>query len=255
MTMSDSALLARRRLHWPACYNVRDLGSLPIANGSQTRRGGIVRSDCLGGLTEAGWQALVAHGVRTIIDLRAAEERQRDGYALHALAVSAGVCYRGVTMRPLDPALQALLLEHDLAEGYVLMVDLLAPHIAEVLRAIATAQPGGIAIHCSAGRDRTAIITALLLALAGVPAEVIAADYIASQAELWPRWEARVAAAGGDEEAAGLHLRPLLDAETMLYLLRHIDERYGGAAGYMAAVGLTQEERAALADRLVEDRP
>src|SRR5262245_61039400 len=59
-----------RRLTWDGCFNVRDLGGLPTADGRVIRRGAIVRADKLNGLTGAGWAALVAHGIRTAIDLR-----------------------------------------------------------------------------------------------------------------------------------------------------------------------------------------
>jgi len=59
-------------------FNVRDLGGLPTLDGRFTRWGAIVRFDSLGALTEAGWSALVEHGVRTVIDLRNESERGAD---------------------------------------------------------------------------------------------------------------------------------------------------------------------------------
>jgi protein-tyrosine phosphatase len=254
--MADPALLAERRLVWPACDNVRDLGGLPAANANVTRHGSIVRADCLTGLTDAGWHALAVHGVRTIIDLRDPDDRSRAPHTLpDSVARAGGLDLLSLPLRCAGPRVDALLAGAEtLEESYVITVEHCQANVAAILRAIVGARPGGIAIHCQSGRDRTAIIAALLLALAGVPAYVIAADYFASQGELWPRWEAQVAAAGGDEEAAGRHLRPLLQADTMLVLLRHLEARYGDVAGYMAAIGLTAEEREALADRLLERR-
>jgi protein tyrosine/serine phosphatase len=252
--MADPARLAERRLYWPACYNPRDLGGLTTFDGHQTRRGAVVRTDCPCRLSDAGWGALVAHGVRTIIDLRDADEHASERYAPpNALAAGEEIALLSLPLRCSGPEVDPLFAAAEtLEEAYVITVDHCQVNVAAVLRAIAQAGPGGIVIHCQSGRDRTAIVVALLLALAGVRAEVIAADYFASQGELWPRWEAQVAAAGGDEEAAGLHLRPLLDAGTMLTLLMHLDERYGGAAGYMATIGITEAERAALRARLIE---
>lgn len=62
------------RLAWQGCWNVRDLGGL-----GPVRAGALVRADSLQGLTEAGWQALWEHGVRTVIDLRNADDRAPDG--------------------------------------------------------------------------------------------------------------------------------------------------------------------------------
>lgn len=67
-----------RHLSWDGCFNARDLGGLPAGSGA-TRWGAVVRADALDGLTSAGWAALAAHGVRTIIDLRNDDERARPG--------------------------------------------------------------------------------------------------------------------------------------------------------------------------------
>jgi protein-tyrosine phosphatase len=61
-----------RILTWEGCVNVRDLGGLNTSDGRQTRWGAVVRSDTPAKLTAAGWAALYAHDVRTVISLRAA---------------------------------------------------------------------------------------------------------------------------------------------------------------------------------------
>jgi len=265
--MPDPALLAERRLAWPDCDNVRDLGGLPVASdgyiaGGRTRFGSVVRADSLQNLIEAGWRALLAHGVRTVIDLRDQHERTQEPYAPpNGLIADTEIALLSLPLRCGGPDVERLFAAADtLEEAYVITVDHCQANVAAVLRAVAHARPGGVAIHCQSGRDRTAIITALLLALAGVPAEVIAADYRASQGELWPRWEAAMAAALADpavaNDAVALEAirrqQPLLEAETMLYLLRHIDTRYGGAAGYLAAIGLSVGERKGLVERMLE---
>jgi hypothetical protein len=63
-----------RHLDWDGCFNVRDLGGLPTAGDHVTRRGAPVRADSLAGLSAAGWDALRAHGVRTVVDLRNDDE-------------------------------------------------------------------------------------------------------------------------------------------------------------------------------------
>ncbi len=248
----DQALLAERRLNWPECYNARDLGGLATRDGRLTRRGAIVRADCPSRLTACGWQALMAHGVRTIIDLRGAAEHASAPYeAAVPASLAAELDVIQMPLRPGSAEVNWALSEADtLAEAYALTVDRCQGNVAAVLRAIAHARPGGVAIHCQSGRDRTAIIVALLLDLVGVPPGVIAADYLESQARLWPRWEALVAAAGS-EQAAGLSEKPLLDAETMRALLDHLREQYGGVEGYLDAIGLASAERDALVARLL----
>lgn len=64
-----------RRLQWDGCYNTRDLGGLRTVDGQDIRRRVLVRSDNLSRLTEAGWQALVSYGIRTVLDLRTSWEQ------------------------------------------------------------------------------------------------------------------------------------------------------------------------------------
>lgn len=61
--------------------------------------------------------------------------------------------------------------------------------VARVIGAVADARPGGVLVHCSGGRDRTGLVTMLLLALAGVPGETIADDYLRSAQRLAPAWK------------------------------------------------------------------
>lgn len=72
--MSEGRALSARHLDWQACYNVRDLGGLPLTGGGKTRWGSIVRADLLARLTPAGRGAMLAYGVRTVIDLRGPHE-------------------------------------------------------------------------------------------------------------------------------------------------------------------------------------
>jgi len=251
--MPDHALIAARHLHWPACPNVRDLGGLPATNGHVTdtppitRFGRFVRSDSPQLLTPDGWRALSAHGVRTILDLRSPRETALSGYLVPD---GIGVARREIAMLPLDAEMMALL--RDCAspgDEYILFVEHYQAPIAAILRALATAPEGGVLYHCQAGKDRTGIISALLLGLAGVPEEIIIADYAASQGLLRPLWEreAAEALAAGREPP----FEPLTEPETMRTLLDHLTARYGGAAGYMEAIGVDGATRDALLRRLL----
>jgi protein tyrosine/serine phosphatase len=109
------------------------------------------------------------------------------------------------------------------------------------MRAIADAQSGGVVIHCHAGKDRTGIVSALLLDLADVPAETIAADYAESQARLWPLYEKIIAEAGG-EDKVGFWLKPTATEEMMYMMLEHMDTKYSGVEPYLRASGLSSRE-------------
>jgi protein tyrosine/serine phosphatase len=175
---------SERHLRLEGCFNARDLGGLRTADGRVTRTGAIVRADALDDLTAAGWAALHAHGVRTIIDLRNAAERKPDACPRPGDLTTVAVALDGD-----DPAFWAYW-----GNGPRFCTPIYyRPHLdrfpelsAAVVAAIARAGPGGVLFHCVAGRDRTGMVAMLVLALAGVSAEDIAWDYALSLENLAP---------------------------------------------------------------------
>ena len=151
-----------RHLEWQGCNNARDLGGLRTSDGGETLWGAVVRRRA-DQLTAAGWAALEAHGIRTIVDLRNEDElrpdlvHRPDGLTTLHLPLD-GVEDREFwdhwELRPPPPLRPFLERFSDRAAG--------------VVAAIANAQPGGVLFHCVGGRDRTGLIALLLLALAGV---------------------------------------------------------------------------------------
>ena len=152
----------------------RDLGGLRTADGRTIRPGALVRARSLDDLGDAEWAVLHALGVRTLIDLRNDDERaaapKPDGItAIHL---------------PLDSSDDREFWDEWAADWRFGTPVYYGPHLTRfperslgVLTAIAYARPGGVLYHCMGGRDRTGMITMLVLALAGVSAEDIAADY------------------------------------------------------------------------------
>jgi protein tyrosine/serine phosphatase len=169
-----------RHLQWDGCANVRDLGGLRTRDGGEIRRGAIVRADALDRLSAAGWAALEAHGVRTVIDLRNDDELGTD-----AAPRPAGITTLHL---PLDGVEDTAFWQdwHSRPEFgtpiyYRPFLDHFPERTAAVFRALASAAPGGVAVHCGIGRDRTGLIAILLLTLAGVVIEDITADYELSE--------------------------------------------------------------------------
>ncbi|MGW1678656.1 tyrosine-protein phosphatase [Saccharopolyspora sp. NPDC002376] len=176
-----------RDLHWDGGYNVRDLGGLPAGDGQQVRRGAVVRSAGLSFLTENGWTRVWEHGVRTVVDLTDEGEERAD-----LAPRPAGLTNLKI---PLDPV-------HDTEfwdywgkglQGTPLylrpFLDRFPERTAKVVKSIAHAEPGGVIVHCAAGRDRTGIIALVLLAFAGVAADEIVADHGLSDERLRPMFE------------------------------------------------------------------
>jgi hypothetical protein len=211
-----------RSLGWRGSYNARDLGGLPARGGVLTRRGAIVRSDSLQNLEARGWEEVEAYGVRTVIDLRNEGEI-------------------GPDLAPRPESIETVRVPLDVTEardfwdvwgnGPEFATPLYyGPHLerfpersAEVLRAIATARPGGVVFHCQGGRDRAGQIAMLVLALAGVDPGAIAADYVLSDERLRPLYLARGEEDEAPKIAAFLRERGTSAGELIVELLAGLD--------------------------------
>lgn len=245
--MGANAHEATRALAWDACLNVRDLGGLTTADGGRIRSGALVRSDQLCRLSDRGRAALLAHGVRTVIDLRTPAEVARDPDPAWN---GEGVDYALIPQqseqlwRELDGVART---RH---ERDALVLDRRSEQIVAMARAVARAVPGGVLIHCLAGKDRTGIAIALLLGLAGVSEVDIAADYTLSVVNLAAELTAALAAARDDEARARLERSYDARAETMLATLEHLRTRHGGAEAYVVRSGLSSADVQRIRERL-----
>jgi protein-tyrosine phosphatase len=238
-----------RRLDWEGVLNARDLGGYPAAGGRETRWGALVRSDSLALLTQAGREALVGYGVRTIVDLRLPEEVAGEPNPF-AEPDHRGIAYCNLSF--IDPAAAPPAEVTTLAEDYKGMLDRYGRAVAEVMAAIADAGDGGVLVHCAAGKDRTGLISALLLGLLGVAPETIADDYALSAECLRPRdeeWLANGPGERADREQALVRFAPT--RQVMLEVLDHLDQRYGGVEGYLLQAGVSAEDLDRLRARLL----
>jgi hypothetical protein len=139
------------------------------------------------------------------------------------------------------------------AAGYIDTLENNPERVATAVAAVADARHGdGVVIHCLAGKDRTGIVSALLLGVADVPDAVVAADYADSGPNMEPLFVHWLTSA---ETVAELEFRRRLveaPAETMMAVLSWLRESAGGAAGYLRQAGLTEEQIARLRVRLLE---
>lgn len=227
-----------RHIRLSGAFNVRDLGGYASTAGGTTRWRSLLRADALHQLSPEDIDTLLGLGLRTVIDLRSDAEiaRQPSSFADHV-----SVQYHHIPLfdglAPAD-AMIAASGEFDLSARYVDAADRCRPAISKVAATIALAEEGVVLFNCTAGKDRTGIIAAMLLSLAGVSSDEIAADYCLTQtiaAGLIGRLKTQALGRGLGEIVTGR----LLSSEpaTILALLSHIGEQYGGFRNYLAVDG------------------
>jgi protein-tyrosine phosphatase len=245
--------LHQRELAWEGLLNVRDLGGHSTEDGGETKYGRIVRADSIRRLTEAGWQALLDYGVRTIIDLRTDQERQADPPAELPLEIE------HISLFDEDPLVfmkVESVADHapDAATGtrdvYLVFLESFKHNVARALQGVADAPEGGVVVHCMGGKDRTGLITAFLLHIAGVPTEELAADYALSEERLRSRHEEWFAAAETEAELERLKRIAQTPAESIVGVFEELERRHGSVEAYLQSGGLDAEDLARLRARL-----
>lgn len=245
-------------LELEGAVNVRDVGGLTTTDGRTTRPRALLRADNLQDLTAADVAALEAWGVRTVVDLRHPAEVEAHG----PTPLSGRVTHREVSLIPQVPdgeAAQAAVpsREHRAGEHpthmegfYLGYVEDAPDGIAEALRLIA--DDGPVLVHCAAGKDRTGVVVALALLLAGVTREEVVADYVRSAERIegvLARLRSSPLYAASLAEATVDDVVPV--ARSMERFLDLVDERYGGPLGLAHSVGLDDATLQRLRDRLV----
>lgn len=250
-----------RVLPWKNCLNVRDVGGYPVAGADSlapkasmtasparafTRWKALVRGDDPGKLTSDSLLRVFDYGIRTVIDLRHAAEVNAGPNPLRA---GHGMSYHNISfVDPVDtrPPREGLGLH------YTLLAEQAVGRIRRVLETIARAPDGGVLIHCVAGKDRTGVITAVVLRLAGVPPDVIAEDYMLTERLTMDRvraWLDSDPARRAEREAQYQRFRPTGDA--MRYFLDAIDRRHGSMAAFVGNAGLAETTLRVLRERFL----
>jgi protein-tyrosine phosphatase len=258
--------------------NMRDLGGLPTTDGGRTAAGRVLRSDNLQTLTPEDVRVLVDEiGLREVVDLRTTAEILLEGRG--PLREVPSVVHRHFSLLPerghhTDVFAAEEDERPDLPEGWAeSLLPRSTPEHAQdeppavgaylgylhdrpeavvgAVRAIVRAEEGASVVHCAAGKDRTGVVVALCLAVAGVPHEEIVADY-AMTADVIDALVAKLAASptyAEDMEQRDVAVHTPR-AETMERVLALLDETHGGPAGWLREQGFGDEEQAALRARL-----
>jgi protein-tyrosine phosphatase len=250
--------LRSRELAWEGCLNVRDLGGLPTEDGGQTRYGQVVRADSVRQLTDAGWKAVADYGVRTVVDLRADYELRDDPPGELPLDV-VYVPFMEANeeeWRAIENELEAAAaaaapdVVAQTRDVYLIFLERFRSNVAEGVRAVGRAPAGGVVVHCVGGKDRTGLLCAFVLHLAGVRLEEIAADYALSEERLRPRLEAWLAEAKTETEREWVRRVSRTPAESMVGVFAEVEHRYGGTTEYLRGAGVSDEDLELAAARL-----
>ncbi len=245
--------IAVRRLFWEGCLSVRDLGGLRTHDSRRTRLGALVRMDNPGLLTDSGVRAMLDYGVTTVIDLRYPTETTR--YPHLAESLDAERDRLGIVHIPLldedNRTEEDILFARSRDEWHAYVLERRRHIVAQVLRTVAHAPPGGVVVHCTASKDRTGIICALLLDLLGVVRDDITHDYAVSEEWLRPRTQQWLEPLDEAQRAFALSLMRTAP-EYVGFALGYVDERYGGTRAYLQHAGLSADDLRMLHERLVE---
>jgi protein-tyrosine phosphatase len=238
----------RRVLQLGGVRNLRDVGGYPTTDARCTRWRTLYRSECLDCLDAAGQAWLVQAGLRTVIDIRDdTEVAERP----NVFAASREVAYRHFPLFRGPPPDD---FEPDLRRGYRREVDMVGQELAGLVAELV--QPGRLPtlVHCAAGKDRTGVVIAVVLAAVGTERWAIAEDYALSQVCLGPSYIAQTrewVVRQGWNWSTWEHTA-YTPPERMLETLAYVDERHGGVARYLADHGLGAGALAQLREALTE---
>jgi protein-tyrosine phosphatase len=238
-----------QRLDIPVTYNFREV-TVPV-RGGRLRPGRLFRSDALGRLTRDGRARLREIGVRRVIDMRSSFDRRLGGpdrlrgvgAELVAVPIDASGAVRDPSRLMLRDIYRVVLGQH-------------GEQVGTAIRAVATS-PGPVVVHCTAGKDRTGLVVALLLLALGARYDDVAADYAATTENLAGPWTERmvrrtrpfrVEITDGFLEVLARSPEPVL-RDTLDW----VESEYGGVPAYLSSIGVDDGVVALLRQSLVEE--
>lgn len=243
-----------QKLHIEGTYNIRDLGGYTAKDGKTTKAGILIRSGNLDNLPQASQQHLIDYGVRTIVDLR--DEWEQRHYP-NVFTEASQVTYHNVPL--LGDALSNNEAWYAVKDDYVELHELYTkylewhqPQIAKIITTIADADSVTL-FHCHAGKDRTGIITALLLSAVGISDTAIAQDYSLSSgaiAHLVAEW--RKYNLNDERDIAQFERDVSSKPKTIMSMMAYINQTYNTTTAYLHSCGVLDSMLTKLHQKFLE---
>ena len=239
----------QRHLRLDGTYNVRDIGGYRTHDGRITRWQTLFRADSLHRLPPAAQTMLLDYGLRLVLDLRRSDELQA---APNVFTTSSSVQYLHLSL--LTDTLPVVNGDpRPLVDTYRTILDERQAQVYQVLSTLAT--PGNLpaVLHCTAGKDRTGVIIALVLGLVGVPAATIVADYALTATCLGEPFMEETRQRALLRGYTWEQYKPLVGCppEYMETTLQYLETQYGGIDAYVRRIGLSEAQFAYLRTALV----
>jgi protein-tyrosine phosphatase len=260
-------MTATTEIRLEGAANFRDIGGVPGADGRLVKRGQIFRSGELSHLTEADLEILRQLGIGFVADLRSSKEcglhlsRWPDGLNTERLLADIPMDIR------LDgrPIMELLLADRSpsgtartVGMSFPVIADLCGPALKEIAERLVDTD-GPILFHCTNGRDRTGVISAMLLYILGAPREVIVADFMLTNERIDVE---RVVAntletfrkvLGMEMGRESVEMVTLVRAEYIDAMFNGFETRYGSPEAYLAHFGIDEALRDRLREQLLEE--
>jgi rhodanese-related sulfurtransferase len=234
--------------------NFRDVGHVPSQLGGLVQPGVVFRSDTLHLTHLRELELLVAaHGITTVVDLRSSVELATAGIG-HVGSLPLTHHHLPIVDEPTQ-WLRAVAEGATIADLTIALLHTGAAQIVEALNVVADAD-GPVVVHCTAGKDRTGVVAALLLALVDVPRSAIVADY-ARTAESLPVLIARlVGDASHHDDHFDRVVAEVMSAHpaTMEAFLTYLNSSLGGAESWVLHHGMNRRSLNQLRSRLLGRR-
>lgn len=249
--------LAERHIEFEGCFNFRDIGGYAASNGQTLSWAQYYRAGRQDRMTDDDLARARELSLRMQIDLRRVDELEDHGPGpLRGL----GVEREWISVIPEDGTeiLNERLGAGISGERYLHYLSFDSARWLRVFELLADSASYPVLVHCTAGKDRTGVVTALTLSILGVDRATIEADYALTNQDVARQLafvEPAIEAASGplsDEDRTRISLAMGVPANAIGVFLDGVEREYGGPLSYLREIGVTEEMFMAIRDQLLE---